>query len=227
MEYLRAQTALRQRGVDRKLGVIFGYVVAEEGAFKTGRGRFDESGLTEIVRHGRSQPEGVKVNWTHGDFFSESLGDYLGRSHNFRLDTSPERSRVLADLHFDGVAYKSPTRGDMATYLMDLAESDPKAVGSSLVVKAKFVYEYGQDGNLKMDGDGNPIPPLWIPEEILRSDVVADGDATTAFLSVDAPEEEIRAKLHDYVDRLVDCRFAKNRPACEALKRIDKVYSRR
>lgn len=166
--------------VDRDNGIIQGYVVAQEGAFKSeGRGRFDLKSLEEIVRLGNSRPKGLKSRFTHPDASNDGLGKFLGRSTGFALsETQDKRTCVRGNLKFDKSAYQTPS-GDLASYVMGLCESDSDALSTSLVLKAKKISE------LNSDGSKNNTPPLWIPTELHASDIVDTGDAVDGMLSID------------------------------------------
>lgn len=190
-EYLRAGFAGRPVGVDRKNEVLQGYVVAQEGPFKSdGRGEFDEAALREIVRLGNAPRGGLKARFTHPDMSSDGLGKFLGRSREFSMGTAIDArtgkqvKAVRADLHFDPSAHQTPS-GDLAKYVMDLAESDPNAISSSIVVKADREFRLNKDGTPQTGPNGEELPPLWRPTALHASDIVDEGDAVDGLLSSD------------------------------------------
>lgn len=190
-QYLRASFTGRPVGVDRKNEVLQGYVVAQEGPFKSeGRGEFDEQSLSAIVRLGNAARGGLKSRFTHPDLSSDGLGKFLGRVRDFSMSQATDArtgrrvKAVRADLHFDKSAHSTPS-GDLAKYVMDLAESDPEALSSSIVVKPELEYRRKKDGTLEKDADGNELPPLWRPLELHASDIVDTGDAVDGLLSAD------------------------------------------
>jgi len=73
---------------------------------------------------------GVKVRFTHPGLSGDGLGKFLGRAKNGRVDGQQAR----ADVHFARAAHNTPD-GDLATYVMDLAEEDPEAFAASIVFK--------------------------------------------------------------------------------------------
>jgi hypothetical protein len=173
--------------IDRHAGVIRGYIVAEKGRFKTKLGEFDDASLDRIVQLGNAEPNGLKARWTHPTLSGDGLGKFLGRSRNFRKDGG----KVRADLHFNKTALESPPGGgkSRAHYLMDLAESDPAAFGSSLALKADKEARLNSDGTPQKDDKGDRLPDLWRPTALRASDIVDDGDAChTGFLSADVDE---------------------------------------
>ena len=191
-EWLRAVAAGRPIGVDREKKTIRGYVVAQRGDFKTGRGHFDDQSLGTILKLMNEKPGGLKSRFTHPTLSSDGLGTHLGRSTNAFLDGD----RVRADLHLDDSSFKTPN-GDLGSYVMDLAASDPDALSSSLVLKTEKIQVLDDRGKPKTDEKGEPLPPIWRPTKLHASDIVDTGDAVDGLLSVrlDAtglPDELVR-----------------------------------
>jgi hypothetical protein len=181
-EYLRAGIASgKPVGVDEEGKIINGYVVAQLGPFKTGRGEFDAEGLAAIVNLINAQPDGVVVNYGHHENVGspDAMDAFLGRAKNARVD----RDRVRADLHFNPVAFMSHTGGtSRGERLMQRAKTDPGSFASSLVLAADKRPRRGQ-------------PPTWHAMAIQSSDIVYVGDAVHGgILSADerAADEELR-----------------------------------
>lgn len=166
-------------GVDRKANIILGYVVAQRGPFKSeGRGEFDDASLSRIVELMNAKQGGTKSRFGHPDMSSDGLGKFLGRSHDARVDGD----RVRADLHLSPSSFNTPS-GNLGQYVMDLAESDPEALSSSLVLKVDREFRLNTDGTKKADDKGQPLPPLWRPKQVHASDIVETGDAVDGLLS--------------------------------------------
>jgi hypothetical protein len=70
----------------------------------------------------------VKSRFTHPGLSSDGLGKFLGRTTSARVDGDS----VRGDLHLAESAHNTPS-GDLAGYVMDLAEEDPQAFGASIV----------------------------------------------------------------------------------------------
>ena len=228
-ELLRSDVALSddQVGVDRQKGVIKGYVVAQQGRFKTkGRGQFTLDSLQKLVTLGNAAPNGVRSRFGHPNQSDDALGKYLGRAKNFRLDGE----KVCADMHLNPTALQEPPQGGRAlgAYVMHLAETDPGALSSSIVVLADKEPIEGQ-------------PPVWHPTHLYASDVVDTGDAVDGFLSVDfledlpsgsvfqatkliekqfsgQPRDIVQARLRAFVDKCLDHQFG---PADTLVKEDD------
>lgn len=208
-EYLRATAVGRAIGVDRDAKVLRGYVAAQSGPFKSdGRGEFDELSLEQIVKLANTARGGVKSRFTHPDLSGDGLGKFLGRARDFSLSTALDArtgkkvKAVRADLHFDPTAHDTP-HGDLAKYVMDLAESDPDALSSSLVVKPEEVFRLAKDGAPVADDEGNPLPPLWRVKELHASDIVDTGDAVDGLLSAPQLAEALSVGITPELKKLL------------------------
>lgn len=232
--FLRSFAKGRPVGVDRKANVLRGYVVAQLGPFKSeGRGEFDLPALEEIVRLGNATKQ-LKSRFNHETMCDNGVGRYLGRPQGFFMSEARRADgqvvpAVRADLHFDETALKEPPGGGppLGKYVMDLAESDPDAISSSMVLRAKKTYRRKEDGTLLTDESGEELPPLWFPERVYGSDIVDTGDAVDGLLSADsapdalvwkgaelldanfpdATREELAGQLHAWLDRYIEHRF--------------------
>lgn len=213
-KWLSAQLLSSVGKVDREKGIIHGVILAEEGPFKSqGRGEFNREAIQQIVTMANQKPGGLKARWTHPGLSSDGLGKFLGRQKNIRTDTVLRKNNEVlvarGDLHLDSTALDTPPEGGkpLGVYVMDLAESDPDAFGTSLVLKAKQEARLDRNGRPLKNSAGEELPPLWFPEALHSSDVVDEGDATNSFLSAD-----ILAGLPDAVVRqgceLLDSQFS-------------------
>lgn len=244
-EWLRASIASEAIGVDRENNILRGYVIAQEGPFKSdGRGEFDKAALQAIERLGNSKSGGLKSRFTHPDMSNDGLGKFLGRARDLRMDKARDErtgktvTAVRGDLHFDKTALDTPPEGGkpLGLYVMELAESDPGALSSSIVVVADQVAQLDKDGKQLKDSAGNDLPPLWIPKELHASDIVDTGDAVDGLLSanidierlplsvlwkgsllldavfLDQPRDVIEARLAAYVKRYLDRKFGEPPP---------------
>lgn len=222
VEVLRA----RPISVDLTKEIIYGYVLAQEGPFKTpGRGEFDRDALREISNLTNGQKRGLRSRFTHPGLSSDGLGKYLGRARNSWLDTSGPVWRARADLHISPSSHDTPS-GDLGGYVLRLANEDPDALSSSVVIEADEEYRLNKDGTRVRGADGEPLPPLWRPKKLWATDVVDTGDAVDGLLSAqhlstgDLPdavqrqawamldrlfagqsEETVRARVSDFLGR--------------------------
>lgn len=191
MTWLSAKSIKVGGKVDRERKALLGYVVAQEGPFKSdGRGEFNEKGLKKLAALMNKNPGGTKSRLSHPTMSDDGIGKFLGRAKNARMDSVKLNRNgevvllhaVRADLYFDPSAFKTPN-GDLATYVMDLAESDPDAISSSVVIDPQIEEQLDAKGRPILDEAGNPKPPLWYPLAIHASDIVDTGDAVDGLLS--------------------------------------------
>lgn len=191
LELLRASATARPIGVDRKANVLRGYVVAQLGPFKSlGRGEFDQDSLDTIVRLGNELKQGLKSRFSHPTECDDGLGKHLGRTRDLFMSTAVNADGVTVpavrgDLYFDATAMDQPPGGGkpLGLYVLDLAESDPDAISSSLVLRARREIRLNPDGTRRKDEKGEDLPPLWRPEKLRASDIVDTGDAVDGLLS--------------------------------------------
>lgn len=225
-------------GVDREKSVINGYVIAQEGEFKDSRGLFDQKSLKKLISLGNKKKMGLKSRFTHPTLSADGLGTFLGRAKKLRMDTvTVDRDgdivplmAVRGDLHISKTAFNTPN-GDLATYVMDLAEEDPDAISSSVVLHYEEEAQLGEDGKPNFD-----VPMIWRPTELHASDIVDTGAAVDGLLSADIkidglndalvrkgfellqgflpgqPREVVEARLSSWLDRALAMRFGDEEP---------------
>src|SRR5262245_59501018 len=178
------------KGVPVTRQVLSNVIIATAGRFKSGRGEFSPDGLREIARLANATREGLKSRFGHPSLLSDGLGNFLGRIRNARLDGN----RVRGDLHFDKTAFKTP-RGDLASYVLRLAATDPEALAASLALEIKEEHRLDARGNLLRDAYGEPLPPLWHPTKLHAVDIVDEGDGVDGFLSVPSKRRGLLARV--------------------------------
>jgi hypothetical protein len=185
--------------VDRENKVIFGFSVMTIGECLGHDCYADETTLKQIVEFGNAPPNGVKTRFTHPGMSSDGMGKFLGRDKNFYI----EGNQVFADKHLSPRAFKTPS-GDLGTYVMDLAESDPDMFGTSVVIKQSVEHQLNADGTRKKDATGKPLLPLLRVKKLFAVDVVDDPAANPGgFFSAasDAPDWAAR-QATEVMDRL-------------------------
>lgn len=150
-------------GGDYGAGIIRGFAVITRGEALGHEMWCDAVFLGQVADALNALPDGVKSRFTHPDMSSDGLGNYLGRAKNARVDGDV----VRADLHFQEVAHKAPD-GDLAGYVMDLADADHKAFGASIV------FWHDDDAEI----------------EFMRSHYVATAGGSASFVSPDPDNTE-------------------------------------
>lgn len=221
-ELLRTEIA---RGIkqglrlDREKGIIRGFAVMTKGFIKDQRGwEVDEATLDQVVQVGNGVKPGLKSRFGHPMMSSEALGTFLGRVKNFAKDGDI----VRADLHFDESAYKTPD-GDLATYVMDLAENDPEAFGASVVLLEYDLEEQLEaDGKTpKKDASGNTLPAKLRVAKLSSVDVVDEPAANDGFFGKFFPDNvKLSAGFAEFLDK-----FIQNPEAVEKASAFLKRYT--
>jgi hypothetical protein len=196
---LRAKAIGSPGSVDRENNRLLGYVVAQKGVFKDERGEFDDDALTAIVSLMKANKGGTKSHFAHPTLSDDGLGKYLGRAKNPRLDGD----MIRADLYFNETAFNTPN-GDLAGYILDLAESDSNAMSSSLVLEVAEEYRMTDEGKPIRDKDGYLKPPIWRPLKIWGSDIVDTGAAVDGLLSHDGLPDELAARTARMLDSIFE-----------------------
>ncbi len=124
--------------------VIIGVSIASTGEAAGHRLLFDDKSLVQLQQLGSSKQTGIKSRFTHPDWFHDGLGKYLGRVKNFQI----VGDKLTGDLHISPTAHTTPT-GDLAGYVLQLAQEDPSALGVSVVVDLDRVW---------ITADGSEVP---------------------------------------------------------------------
>lgn len=133
LKHFRAKVAKGADRVDRSggrfgYGMISGVSVITRGEALGHEMWVDAAFLQQTADAINARSEGLKARFTHPGMSSDGLGNYLGKVANARLSGD----RVLADLHFAEAATKNPD-GNLADYVMTLAEDAPEDFGVSIV----------------------------------------------------------------------------------------------
>lgn len=223
-------------GVNSAKDGINGLIIAEEGPFKSGRGRFNLQSLERIVSLGNDADRGIRKRAQHPNASDDGLGTGVGTETNYRIDKRENGNHVVrADMLFSKAGMEMNPKGQTpwGPYLMSELAENPESFQNSIVLK----YEEAED---ELTGTDETLPPLWMPTSLRASDFVDTGDAThgdslseddmiswlqdgssrrshvklTAVLSTqldrafpDADPEVIRPKLVGFIDKYLSNRF--------------------
>ena len=119
----------RPQGLDREARIIRGMSIVTRGEAVGHSLWLDSAFLDQTARAGRARGEGgIKARFTHPGLSGDGLGTLLGRARNFER----QGDQVFADLAFVDSSSRTPT-GDLAAYVMDLADESPDQFGASIV----------------------------------------------------------------------------------------------
>lgn len=130
------QAAIQRDGGKFKAGIIRGFSMISRGE-ALGHGLWiDGEMLQQVSDHTNKASAGIKARFTHPSLSSDGLGKMSARAFAARLDGD----LVRADAHFLEAAHAAPD-GDLAEYLMNLAEEDPASFGASISFKRDIAAE--------------------------------------------------------------------------------------
>lgn len=188
---LDAPLRVEHHGGNHQAGIIRGFSVAKVGEAKGHGASLDSTTIDQIVALGQAAPRGVKARFGHPKMSAESFGTLLGRACNYRRDGDMAR----ADLHLDPTAHATPN-GNLAAYVLDLAENDPDAFGASIAFSGTREAVLDQDGKPNKD-----IPPVFRIKRLHATDIVDDPAATDGLFGAD----ELSIALMHPNSRLIAC----------------------
>lgn len=133
LKHFRARVATGIDRVDRTggrfgFGVVRGVSIITRGEALGHQMWVDATFLQATADSINARTEGLKARFTHPGMSSDGLGSYLGKVDNARVDGN----KVVADLNFAEASTKTPD-GNLADYVMTLAETSPEDFGVSIV----------------------------------------------------------------------------------------------
>ena len=133
LKHFRARVATGVDRVDRTggrfgFGVVRGVSIITRGEALGHQMWVDAAFLQATADSINARTEGLKARFTHPGMSSDGLGSYLGKVDNARVD----ENKVVADLNFAEASTKTPD-GNLADYVMTLAETSPEDFGVSIV----------------------------------------------------------------------------------------------
>lgn len=189
-----------KKGVDKEKGVINNFAVISKGEANGHDMEIDDIALEQIVELGNKTKIGIKSRFGHPNMSNTALGTFLGRVKNLWRDEDV----VRGDIHFDKTAYKTPN-GDLASYVMDLAENDPDAFGASIVFDAELEERLNKDGTRKKDKKtGQPLLPLVRFKKLWAVDTVDNPAANDGMFGTFFNEDiQISAEMTTFLDRFL------------------------
>lgn len=129
------RSSVSQTGGRHGAGLIRGVSVVTRGEALGHRLWIDREALQQVAAAINSG-SGVKSRFTHPSVSGDGLGTMLGHITNAKIVAD----RVIADLHFVQSAHSTPD-GDLAGYVMRLADESPESFGASIVFRHDFDAE--------------------------------------------------------------------------------------
>ena len=130
-------------GGDSGAGIIAGFSVITKGEALGHDLWLDKEFLQQTAESiNVTGKQGIKSRFTHPGLSGDGLGTFLGRVK----DAKQVGDQVFADLHLSPTAHEAPG-GDLAAYVMNLAENEPDMFGTSIV------FSSDQDAELEFITD--------------------------------------------------------------------------
>ena len=188
-------------GVDRENEIIHGFSVITKGEAEGHGWESDDTTLEQVVELGNALTMGVKARFGHPNMSNTALGTFLGRAKNFRKDGNITR----ADLHFSKTAHDTPN-GDLSGYVMDLAEDDPSAFGSSIVLLVEQKPRTNEDGTPMVDKEtGEKLLPVGRVKKLHGADIVDTPAANASMLGESFFSDSVKpsAEMTKFLDKFL------------------------
>ncbi len=145
--------AIERTGGNYKAGLIRRVSVATTGEALGHNQWLDAETLSQVALMINGKPDGVKARFAHPSASGDGIGKMTGRFTNAVV----EGDRVFADWHALESAHSTPD-GDLAGYIMDLAEEAPQDFGASIA----FKHDQGDEKRFMTENagaDGRFISP--------------------------------------------------------------------
>lgn len=168
--------------VDEDKGVLRNVALMTVGPARGHGFSIDPTTLNQVADLINASPEGVKSRFKHpkadGEFLPDDLGDVIGRVKNARIDGDTLRG----DVHLGDYAAHLPGLGDVRTYLLKRAKSDPSSLGMSAVI--------GYEPEPVVDSEGNISGLVARVNAVEAVDFVGRGAATPNGLLAERPSPQ-------------------------------------
>tara|TARA_R100000541_G_scaffold26959_1_gene36295 strand:+ start:435 stop:1619 length:1185 start_codon:yes stop_codon:yes gene_type:complete len=149
--------------IDSEAGIIYGVKEASLGLNKNGY-YFTEDLLSSLAEQGNAG-EGIKARFGHPTQGLESLGTYIGRKKNFRI----ENGSLYADLFLDPLTKDTLVNGTSTfNFIIQMAKNNPDMLGCSVVFQASL-------SETEIEGETQLVPSLV---KFTASDLVDEPAAT-------------------------------------------------
>lgn len=224
-----AAAPIDRTGGDYGAGIIRGFAVVTRGE-ASGHNLWLDSHFIGQVQAAMAATNGIRVRFTHPSMSSDGIGRKLGRAAFDERDGDT----VRGDLHFSRSSHSTP-EGDLADYVLGLAEEDPELFGASIVfdrdVDAEWAFAVAHGAEIKKDeyGEWLDLENFESPDpdnvenymhvrlaELRAVDVVDEPAANPGGMFSATPIPAEADSLAEYILGL-----SNETPACNALAGID------
>tara|TARA_R100000541_G_scaffold38661_2_gene46438 strand:- start:624 stop:1814 length:1191 start_codon:yes stop_codon:yes gene_type:complete len=171
--------------IDAEAGIIYGVKEAEGGLNKNGY-YFTEELLNGLMSQGNAG-EGIKARFGHPTQGLESLGTYIGRKRNFRI----ENGSLYADLHLDSLTKDTMVNGTSTfNFIIQMAKNNPDMMGCSVVFSASTDTK-------EINGETFNVPSLV---KFTASDLVDEPAATNHLFNSKTNTKTMSEKIQNILE---------------------------
>lgn len=175
--------------VDRENGIISNIVVTAIGEAKGHNIHLNGKFIDDVVALAGENKAGIKARFGHPNICATALGTYLGRYKNYHR----VGDQVLADLHLDTSAKKSPN-GDLYEYVLDMAENNPDMFGASIA------FKQGEAIKELSEIDGKKVEKSFATIKALYATDLVDSPAATNGLFEAFHEDDFASQVTMFLD---------------------------
>jgi len=166
---IQGTNAIDREGGDYSAGIIRGMAIVSRGEALGHEHWIDAEFLRQTAAAIQGTPSGIKSRFTHPGLSADGMGKFLGRVKAGRIDGDV----VRGDLHLAQAARETPD-GDLAGYVLGLAEEDPTAFGTSIVflrdIEAEEAFMTKHGAKLVEVNDGWGVREVWDLSEFKSPD---------------------------------------------------------
>ena len=181
--------AQSQSKVNKEAGIISNIIVVQKGEAKGHNVHLNNDFLDNVVRLAGEFGAGVKARFGHPNICATALGTYLGRYKNYHRVAD----QVLADLHLDKSAMKSPN-GDLYSYVLEMAENNPDMFGASIA------FKHGEPVMFRENINGKEVKKNFATIQALYATDLVDSPAATDGLFEMFHEEDYASQVTNFLE---------------------------
>lgn len=169
-------------------GVIKNVVLATKGLNKNGT-YFSDRFLKQLLEKGNERGY-IKARFGHPNMCDTTLGSYIGRYKNFRL----QNGKLYGDLYIDPITKQTEVKGrgiSMYDYIVQMAQNNHEMFGNSIHISAKFFEETYQENGETKRAEGHDLVE-WIASDLVDSPAATEN----LFFGV----EDLGVKITQFLD---------------------------
>jgi len=174
--------------IDKENGILRNVVLTEVGEASGHGVHLDDSFVASVITQGNNAGK-IHARLGHPNACNTAMGTQIGYYTNFRMN---ENNAAIADLHLLEAAKAMPNGGNAWEWIFSMAKEAPEQIMNSIVFYPSGHYQVNDKGereDLKTDDYGYPEvvyenQPVYVElGELLKSDLVEDGAATSSLFS--------------------------------------------